>query len=95
MTDPTPEGGVAVVDPPATGESPRRGRPRPSNTVERDERIYEMLTSPMSKTALVTASGAKPSEVYLSLWRLTRDGRVERTRLDGKHVWQRVGVVAA
>ena len=71
------------------------GRPRPSDTLERDERVYAALTEPKTREALVAefaASGA-PIEtklVYLSLYRLRRDNKIEGKRVDGAHKWSRV-----
>lgn len=70
----------------------RRGRPRSPETIERDDRVFAQLrdAGPQSKEQLVEALGnLKPTHVYLSLWRLAKENRVERAS-DGatRHVWQ-------
>lgn len=77
----------------ATGTTPRRrGRPRSAETIQRDEHVFAKLRDggPQSKEQLVEALGdVKPTHVYLSLWRLAKDQRVQRTS-DGvsRHTWQ-------
>lgn len=69
----------------------RRGRPRSPETVERDNRVLALLQQgPQTKEQLVEALGnLKATHVYLSLWRLTREGRVERTSDVGtRHLWR-------
>jgi hypothetical protein len=53
----------------------RRGRPRAPETIDRDERV--------------ALGSVKPTHVYLSLWRLAKEKRVERAS-DGtsRHTWQ-------
>lgn len=68
----------------------RKGRPRPTDTIERDQRIFDELTEPLTRGALVEKTGMESKLVYLSLWRLNRDGRVKRERVDGAHKWSRV-----
>jgi hypothetical protein len=70
----------------------RRGRPRSPETIDRDERVFTQLRDggPQSKEQLVEALGSvKPTHVYLSLWRLAKEKRVERAS-DGtsRHTWQ-------
>lgn len=75
-------------EPPADG---RRGRPRPTETVDRDQRIFDALASHgKSRVTLASELGIEPNLVYLSLWRMKRAQRVERLRHDGGWVWQRV-----
>lgn len=70
-----------------------RGRPRPDETVERDNVIMRSLeeagTDGLSRDALVEKLGGdiKPGLVYLSLYRLRKDGRVRSGRANGKHMW--------
>lgn len=85
MTEP-----VAVAD--ATAQ---RGRPRPTDTLERDERVFAALTEPKTREALVaefvsTEAPLDSKLVYLSLYRLRRDGRIKGERVDGAHKWARV-----
>jgi hypothetical protein len=70
----------------------RRGRPRSQETIERDARVLGALAAgPLTKEQLVEQLGLAPQLVYLSLWRLKRDQRVERTS-DGvaRHTWHAV-----
>lgn len=72
--------------------SRRRGRPRSAETIQRDERVLAQLrdAGPQSREQLVEALGdVKSTHVYLSLWRLAKEHRVERTA-DGarRHVWR-------
>lgn len=80
---------IAVTEP-VEATDPRRGRPRPQETRDRDEAVFEKLVEPMTREALVEATGTAPKLVYLSLYRLRRDGRVARTRENGAHLWSRV-----
>lgn len=81
-----------VMDFTGTPEKPsRRGRPRSQETVERDERVLTVLreNGPTTKEQLVEALGMTPEKVYLSLWRLRKESKVERTSSSGtRHVWQ-------
>jgi site-specific DNA-cytosine methylase len=75
----------------ALAQETQRGRPRPGETVERDRRVFETLAGAgKTREALATELDMEPKLVYLSLYRLRRDGRVERVRQDGAHFWQRV-----
>jgi site-specific DNA-cytosine methylase len=93
-TEPTTEASTE------TTETALRGRPRPSETLERDEVVFNALTEPLSRAAL-TARLAEagtpfdPKAVYLSIWRLHRAGRIERKREGGTHLWLRTGETPA
>lgn len=83
-------------DEPTSTEQPpaprRRGRPRSQETIERDARVLKALDQgPLTKEQLVDELGLAPQLVYLSLWRLKRDQRVERAS-DGaaRHTWNLV-----
>ncbi len=72
-----------------------RGRPRPQNTIERDEQVYKALHAhgqPATRSQLVEKLNMKSSHVYLSLIRLRRDGYVRRvaagTENAGSHTWE-------
>lgn len=81
MTEPTAEANAA----------PRRGRPRPESTIQRDEQVFQALVAGgKTREDLATETGLTKSEVYLSLHRLRNAGKVERTRDSGKHVWAHV-----
>jgi predicted Rossmann fold nucleotide-binding protein DprA/Smf involved in DNA uptake len=73
-----------------TDASSRRGRPRPDETITRDKQIFEHLDTGKTRAQLVEATGLTPNQVYLSLYRLNREGRIERARDGGAHVWTRV-----
>jgi hypothetical protein len=83
---------TAATEAPAS----RRGRPRPQATIDRDARVLEHMRAVdggLTKAQLADATGLTGNEVYLSLYRLKRDGHVERVRgEDQRHVWR---VVAA
>lgn len=66
----------------------RRGRPRPIETIERDERIYELLaTESMSRGQLAQETSLTTDLVALALGRLRRDGRVRQCLDGGVIVW--------
>lgn len=75
---------------PMSTEKTRRGRPRPQATIDRDNSVYDVLTRPMTRADLVTATGLKDSEVYLSLHRLRVSGRVARGSGGNARIWSRV-----
>lgn len=78
--------------PQPTPEAPRRrGRPRSPQTVERDERVLAALRvgDQLTKAQLVADLDLSPNMVYLSLWRLRREGRVVReSTASERHVWR-------
>jgi hypothetical protein len=68
--------------------APRRGRPRPAETIERDQRIHELLTAgSMSRGQLAADTGLTTDLVALALGRLRRAGRVRQCLHDGVIVW--------
>jgi len=71
----------------------RRGRPRSADTIERDKLVLTALQAgPRTKEQLVEELQLKPELVYLSLWRLKRDGTVERTSDSAtRHAWRLTG----
>jgi predicted transcriptional regulator len=79
-----------------TAEDGSRGRPRPQDTIERDDRVHALLVErgPLTRTDIATEMGITPSLAYMSLFRLTRDGRVRRASNaegEGKsHTWEAV-----
>jgi predicted Rossmann fold nucleotide-binding protein DprA/Smf involved in DNA uptake len=78
---------------PRDAEAPaRRGRPRSRETLQRDEVVLKALSDgPKTKEQLVEELKLKDTHVYLSLWRLRRDGQVERVSSeDARHLWQAV-----
>lgn len=82
----------------ATEAATRRGRPRPAETIDRDEKVFAALRDggPKTKSQLADATGLTGNAVYLSLFRLSRDGRIERgAEGDQRHVWRVKADVAA
>jgi len=81
-----------VTEPAAepTAAAARRGRPRPEHTIAQDEKVFAALTGPKTRAQLTTDTELGPNQVYLSLYRLKRDGRIVRTRQGGDHVWAHV-----
>jgi predicted ArsR family transcriptional regulator len=74
MTEAPAEGAAAE-------ESGRRGRPRPQDTIDRDEQVYQLLTKgALSRVEIAEKLGIEPKAAYLSLFRLKRDGYVKRTQ---------------
>lgn len=84
MTEPT---GEATATETTTA---RRGRPRPEDTIARDQQVLEALAEPKSREDLVAATGLTANQVYLSLWRLRKEGKAQRDRQGAKHVWSKV-----
>lgn len=68
----------------------RRGRPRPAGVIERDEQVFNALTSPMTRSQLADASGVSEDKIYLSMFRLRDAGRIRRERQGSNHIWSRV-----
>jgi len=61
------------------GLIPTKGRPRPQATLDRDERVYQILEQApdgLSRDEVATQTEISPSAAYLSLFRLQRDGRI-------------------
>jgi site-specific DNA-cytosine methylase len=69
-----------------------KGRPRPQNTIELDERGYAAIEAAgdagHTKESLATALGVEPSKAYLVLYRLRVTGRVHKVRQDGNFKWK-------
>lgn len=79
-----------TTEAPETAAETKRGRPRSQETLARDAQILEAIrNSPTKPTreSLAAATGLEGSKVYLSLFRLQRDGQVVRSRDGGQHVW--------
>lgn len=69
-----------------------RGRPRPEETIKRDERVLSLLREqPMSRNRiwekLSLEESLSPSQVWLSLDRLRREGKVKLCQGIGERVW--------
>jgi site-specific DNA-cytosine methylase len=84
MTEPTPE------TPAPDTETKSKGRPRPDATVQQDEAAFNALAGDgLTKDELATALNVPNGKAYLSLYRLRRDGRIHKTKVEGKtgYVW--------
>jgi hypothetical protein len=55
----------------------QRGRPRSAEVIQRDEKVLAAIKQPMTTDELVEATGEPRNLVFLSLFRLRRDGKVE------------------
>jgi hypothetical protein len=81
-----------ITDQAADATRPKRaGRPRPQETLERDEQAYAAIVQngPQTSVSLGELMGVEKSIAYLCLWRLRKAGRVERFRSDsGAHTWR-------
>lgn len=74
---------------PTTAPAKGRGRPRPTEVKERDDKILAEIAGHEGNTraALEEALGMTQNEVYMSLFRLRTEGKIEKRRIDGKHCW--------
>lgn len=71
-------------------ETPRKGRPRSPETIERDEKIVELLDSdgPLSRNRIAERLGISRSLTSIAINRLKDTGRVRRCVDDeGQNVW--------
>lgn len=68
------------------------GRPRVPEVIERDEKVLSQVQAAgpdgVQVKVVAEALGSPKNAVYLSLWRLRRDGRVKYERNGAKRVWQ-------
>lgn len=68
--------------------APRRGRPRPAETIERDEKIHALLVEgACSRGQLAERTGLTTDLVALALQRLRRADRIRQCLQDGVIVW--------
>ena len=68
--------------------SGRRGRPRPQETIERDDKVVASLQdSPKTTGELAEELGVEKGIAYLSIYRLRREGRVQKQTSDKGRVW--------
>lgn len=68
--------------------TPRRGRPRPTETIERDNRIHALLErGALSRGQIAQETGLTADLVHLALRRLQRDDRVRQCLQHGVIVW--------
>lgn len=67
-------------------QRPRRGRPRPAETIERDRKILAMLrASPdgLSRNAIAEEMGLEPVKTWLALNRLRQQGLAKKINAEG------------
>lgn len=71
-----------------------RGRPRPDETVGRDDRIFSLLEGrgPLTRNEIAEITGLSPSLTYLSLARLKKDERIRPCLKDGGEIVWSTGV---
>lgn len=79
----------AEADEPAAKPTRGRGRPRPAEVQERDARVEDFVTTSPGQTRgqLEEGLGLTSNEVYMSLYRLRTQGKIERRREAGDHKW--------
>lgn len=81
---------------PTTAATAGRGRPRPQDTIERDNKVHALLVEQgsLSRTQIAEKLGITTSLAYMSLFRLNKDGRVRRVTAEGSdaksHMWEAV-----
>lgn len=68
-------------------EDRKRGRPRPAETVALDEAVWAALVQQASRDDLAAHFRVTPHQMYLSLRRLHKAGRVETVRRGNRHFW--------
>lgn len=86
MTDVTAE---APTENLVEAPTQRRGRPRPDTTIARDEQVLAAIgAGSPTRAQLAETTGLEPKAIYLSLYRLRVQGRVERVRDGSDHVWR-------
>jgi predicted transcriptional regulator len=80
-----------------TEPSAARGRPRPQETIARDEKVLELIAAEgeLSRAAIAEKLGITPNLAYMSIFRLKRAGLIERTSVEGEggarqNVWRKV-----
>lgn len=58
-------------------DKPKRGRPRPQETIERDALVHQLLIRQgrLTRNMIVEQTGLPESQVYLSLSRLRGEGK--------------------
>src|SRR5262245_30230223 len=77
--------GAKKVTDTAEATEAKRGRPRPQTVIDRDEAVLTAITKDGSTNAeLQEATGLPKNEVYLSVFRLRRDGKIVASEADGE-----------
>lgn len=83
-------GAQEVTSEPVADDKPKsgRGRPKSAEVKERDERVYDAIAAgPKTRAELEEELGLTGNDAYMSLFRLRTDGRIQRKRVGGNHVW--------
>jgi predicted ArsR family transcriptional regulator len=73
-----------------TDDTPRRGRPRPEDTIERDRQVLDLLIEegPLPRNQIADRLGTTHTLAYLALTRLRNRGLVKRClEQDGSSIW--------
>lgn len=87
MTDPGPAPSVEPQDPPEDEPKRGRGRPRPQETIDRDNAVHALLAAAdetgVSKETLALSLDEKEQQVYSSLRQLSKEGRAETRYIKG------------
>jgi hypothetical protein len=72
----------------------RRGRPRPQETQDRDAGVLANVQAAgeagTTRDAVAAALGLEKNQVYLSFYRLKRDGQITRQSGDRRNMWTAV-----
>jgi hypothetical protein len=87
---PTPDGETPATTETATSAASGSGRPRPQATIDQDAKVLAYLGEAgegKTKDEIASALELGPNKVYLSLWRLKRDGAVHKTSAGGAARW--------
>jgi len=86
------EASQEVTSEPVVDDKPKagRGRPRSADVKERDERVYGVVVEAkvgITRAQLEDTLVLTGNDAYMSLFRLRKEGRIERRRADGEHKW--------
>lgn len=90
MTEATAEVTAVEVENATEATRRRRGRPRPQETIERDEQVHATIAGSgagLTREEIAANTGLSSKLVYMSLYRLRTAGRIARRYEDGRHVW--------
>lgn len=84
---PTPDTAEAAESQPHEKRGP--GRPRIPEVIDRDNAVltYLVNTGPAQVRVIAETTNYDKNKVYLSLWRLRKQGKVEYARAGAKRMW--------
>jgi hypothetical protein len=81
-----------TTEQPVQDKPKRSGRPRTEETLTRDKKVFDLLSTqgPRTTQEIAEALGlTSPGIAYLCIFRLKRQGRVRHTTQDGRpHVYE-------